>query len=59
MRDSICMTWKEHVKETKESHNSQQHQKQTSEEERNSPEKDRGLVDIQKGTDLKKRHVGD
>jgi hypothetical protein len=49
------MTWKEdHVKVLQENHNSQEHQDQGSEEERNSPEKDSGLVDIQEGTDLQK-----
>jgi hypothetical protein len=49
------MTWKEdHVKESQENHSSQEHQDQGAEEERNSPEKDRGLVNIQEGTDLQK-----
>jgi hypothetical protein len=41
-RQPICMTWKEdHIKELQENHNNQE-----CEEERKSPEKDRGLVDI-------------
>jgi hypothetical protein len=54
-KEPICMTWKgDHVKGSQENHNSQQHHDQGAEEERNSPEKDRGLVDTQEGTDLQK-----
>jgi hypothetical protein len=47
------MTWNEdQAKETLGNHNSQEHQDQRFEDERNSLEKERGLTDIQEDTDL-------
>jgi hypothetical protein len=47
------MTWNEdHAKGTLENHSSQKHQSKGFEEERNSLEKERGLIDIQEDTDL-------
>jgi hypothetical protein len=53
-KEPIFITWKDHVKISQELHNSQEQQDQGSEEEKYSPEKGRGLVDTQKGTDLQK-----
>jgi hypothetical protein len=49
------VTWKkDHVKETQEFQNSQQHQDRGPEEERNSLEHYRGPADIHEGTDIQR-----
>jgi hypothetical protein len=59
-KEPIYMTWKDdYVKGTQENLNSQEYQVRGHEEERNSPEKERGMLDSQEDTDLQAERCQD
>jgi hypothetical protein len=59
-KEPIYMTWRDdYVKGTQENLNSQEYQVWGHEEERNSPEKERGMPDSQEDTDLQADRLQD